>query len=196
VVYNRALLDLARHYGFQPCACRPYRPKTKGKVERAHSDTFGAPEAGSTARASSGVHHNEVVHFLGPPGTGKSHLSLALKPPPSRARRSRSRARPLECPHQPTRRRYATKAPRPTIQEWRRRSRIRLIASPATWGKLQVPNWGDFAARFAIAAGFFVRYRHPAIQTRATSNAIYSKSQAGRTGMDDPHGDDITHSEQ
>src|SRR4051794_37538126 len=34
VVYNPALLDLARHYGFQPRACRPYRPKTKGKVER------------------------------------------------------------------------------------------------------------------------------------------------------------------
>lgn len=34
VIYNRALLDLARHYGFQPRACRPYRPKTKGKVER------------------------------------------------------------------------------------------------------------------------------------------------------------------
>lgn len=34
VIYNRGLLDLARHYGFQPRACRPYRPKTKGKVER------------------------------------------------------------------------------------------------------------------------------------------------------------------
>ncbi|MGC2222911.1 MAG: IS21 family transposase [Methylocella sp.] len=34
VVYNRALVDLARHYGFRPRACRPYRPKTKGKVER------------------------------------------------------------------------------------------------------------------------------------------------------------------
>ena len=34
VVYNRALVDLARHYGFQPRACRPYRAKTKGKVER------------------------------------------------------------------------------------------------------------------------------------------------------------------
>ncbi|WP_439397409.1 IS21 family transposase [Bradyrhizobium sp. PMVTL-01] len=32
VIYNRALLDLARHYGFQPRACRPYRAKTKGKV--------------------------------------------------------------------------------------------------------------------------------------------------------------------
>ena len=34
MIYNRALLDLARHYGFQPRACRPYRAKTKGKVER------------------------------------------------------------------------------------------------------------------------------------------------------------------
>src|SRR5260370_27397012 len=30
VVYNRALVDLARHYGFQPRACQPYRAKTTG----------------------------------------------------------------------------------------------------------------------------------------------------------------------
>ena len=34
VLYNRGLLDVARHYGFQPRACQPYRAKTKGKVER------------------------------------------------------------------------------------------------------------------------------------------------------------------
>jgi len=34
IVYNRALIDLARHYGFHPIACRPYRPQSKGKVER------------------------------------------------------------------------------------------------------------------------------------------------------------------
>ncbi|GES53732.1 IS21 family transposase [Rhizobium dioscoreae] len=34
IVYNRALIDLARHYGFHPKACKPYRAKTKGKVER------------------------------------------------------------------------------------------------------------------------------------------------------------------
>lgn len=34
VVYNTSLLSLARHYGFAPRACRPYRAKTKGKVER------------------------------------------------------------------------------------------------------------------------------------------------------------------
>ena len=52
VIYNRALLDLARHYGFQPRACRPYRPKTKGKVERPfryiREDFFlGTPFAGA-----------------------------------------------------------------------------------------------------------------------------------------------------
>ena len=34
IVYNRSLLALAQHYGFLPSACRPYRAKTKGKVER------------------------------------------------------------------------------------------------------------------------------------------------------------------
>jgi transposase len=37
IIYNRSLLALARHYGFQPRACRPYRAKTKGKVERPFS---------------------------------------------------------------------------------------------------------------------------------------------------------------
>src|SRR6516164_9656801 len=36
-VYNRSLLALAQHYGFHPRACRPYRAKTKGKVERPFS---------------------------------------------------------------------------------------------------------------------------------------------------------------
>lgn len=34
IVYNRALIEFAGHYGFCPKACRPYRAKTKGKVER------------------------------------------------------------------------------------------------------------------------------------------------------------------
>ncbi len=34
IIYNRALIDLARHYSFHPRACQPYRAKTKGKVER------------------------------------------------------------------------------------------------------------------------------------------------------------------
>ncbi len=34
IVYNDKLLALAAHYSFVPKACRPYRAKTKGKVER------------------------------------------------------------------------------------------------------------------------------------------------------------------
>ncbi|MGH9624249.1 MAG: IS21 family transposase [Bryobacteraceae bacterium] len=33
-VYNTRFLSFATHYGFQPRACRPRRPETKGKVER------------------------------------------------------------------------------------------------------------------------------------------------------------------
>jgi transposase len=34
IVFNRTLLEFARHYDFLPKACQPYRAKTKGKVER------------------------------------------------------------------------------------------------------------------------------------------------------------------
>jgi len=34
IVYNAKLLAFAQHYGFAPRACKPYRAKTKGKVER------------------------------------------------------------------------------------------------------------------------------------------------------------------
>jgi len=34
IIYNRSLIDLARHCGFHPRACQAYRAKTKGKVER------------------------------------------------------------------------------------------------------------------------------------------------------------------
>lgn len=36
-VYNTRFLQFATYYGFQPKACRPYRPQTKGKVERPFS---------------------------------------------------------------------------------------------------------------------------------------------------------------
>ena len=34
VIFNKTLVDLACHHGFTPKACKPYRAKTKGKVER------------------------------------------------------------------------------------------------------------------------------------------------------------------
>lgn len=32
--WNEAFVDFARHFGFTPKTCQPYRPRTKGKVER------------------------------------------------------------------------------------------------------------------------------------------------------------------
>lgn len=37
VIFNRSLLSLLHHYGAHPRACRPYRPQTKGKIERIFS---------------------------------------------------------------------------------------------------------------------------------------------------------------
>jgi transposase len=34
IVYNPTLIAFARHYGYLPKACQPYRAKTKGQVER------------------------------------------------------------------------------------------------------------------------------------------------------------------
>ncbi|MET3597939.1 transposase [Mesorhizobium shonense] len=34
IIYNRSLLALAKHFGFQPRACRPYRAKTKEQASR------------------------------------------------------------------------------------------------------------------------------------------------------------------
>src|ERR1700739_4079742 len=34
IAFIRAFLDFARHCGFQPRLCAPYRAQTKGKVER------------------------------------------------------------------------------------------------------------------------------------------------------------------
>jgi len=37
VIYNLKFLDFARHYHFQPIACSPYHPQSKGKVEASFS---------------------------------------------------------------------------------------------------------------------------------------------------------------
>src|SRR5262245_1263449 len=36
-IYNTRFLAFATYYGFQPWACRPHRPQTKGKIERPFS---------------------------------------------------------------------------------------------------------------------------------------------------------------
>lgn len=47
VRYHPALLALAGHYGFEPIACRPYRPNEKGSVERRVRDLRSSLLAGN-----------------------------------------------------------------------------------------------------------------------------------------------------
>jgi transposase len=58
VVYNRALVDLARHYGFQPRAYRPYRAKRRARssgpsATSARTSSSAARSAISTTSTSS-----------------------------------------------------------------------------------------------------------------------------------------------
>jgi transposase len=60
-IYNTRFLAFATYYGFQPVACRPYRPETKGKVER----PFWYLETNLlNARSFTGLDHlNEVTSW-------------------------------------------------------------------------------------------------------------------------------------
>lgn len=56
--WHPLLLDLAKHYGFIPRLCRPYRARTKGKVERFHRylrGNFYVPLASRLKRMGLGV---------------------------------------------------------------------------------------------------------------------------------------------
>jgi transposase len=59
IIYNRALIEFAGHYRFHPRACRPYRAKTKGKVERPFryilEDFFLAGDSGANSIALPGL---------------------------------------------------------------------------------------------------------------------------------------------
>jgi transposase len=57
VIYNRALLDLARHYGFQPRACRPTARRPRARLS-VHSATF--------ARTSFLVRHSAILMISTP----------------------------------------------------------------------------------------------------------------------------------
>ncbi|MEZ6063761.1 MAG: IS21 family transposase [Planctomycetaceae bacterium] len=58
-VYNPKFLSFATHYGFQPIACQPRRPQTKGKVERPFDYVEKSLLNGRTFRSFE--HLNEVT---------------------------------------------------------------------------------------------------------------------------------------
>jgi hypothetical protein len=80
--WNPLFLDFARHWGFTPRACRPYRPQTKGKVESGvgyvRKNFLCGREAGSVADLRSQLRTwlwqvaNQRVH-----GTTHQHIFSA-----------------------------------------------------------------------------------------------------------------------
>lgn len=60
-LYNVRFLAFATHYGYRPWACRPFRPQTKGKVERPFQYVESSLLGGRTFRSLE--HLNEVARW-------------------------------------------------------------------------------------------------------------------------------------
>ena len=75
VIYNRALVDLARHYGFQPRACQPYRAKTKGKVERPFPATSARTSSSAAFSRNLDDLNEQLRHWLDAVANPRVHAS-------------------------------------------------------------------------------------------------------------------------
>lgn len=164
IIYNRALLTMAQHYGFLPKACRAYRAKTKGKVERPFSyirqdfflarsfrnlddlntqlrdwlDTVAnARLHGTTQRIVAEAFAAEQPELQPLP---PFPFDALLKLPLASACRAGSRARAIESPNYAT---AGTKAPRPTTRRDIDGSSDRLITGDSHThqvGKIEGPQ--------------------------------------------------------
>jgi transposase len=85
--FHPGLWDMARHFGFRPMLCRPYRAKTKGKVERFNRylrNSFYYPlqsrlkQAGLTLDAATA--NAEVRRWLDEVANCRIHGELAERP--------------------------------------------------------------------------------------------------------------------
>lgn len=71
--YQPAFLDFSGHYGFVPRLCKPYRAKTKGKVERFNGylrRSFYNPLASRLSQETAALldrllHHSHVLQIKG-----------------------------------------------------------------------------------------------------------------------------------
>ncbi|HTT63901.1 MAG TPA: IS21 family transposase [Bryobacteraceae bacterium] len=78
-IYNTRFLAFATHYGFQPWACRPHRPQTKGKIERPFSYVSQNLLNGRTF--TSLEHLNEVTaHWLAHTADVRLHHEIKGRP--------------------------------------------------------------------------------------------------------------------
>ena len=78
-MYNTRFLAFATHYGYQPWACRPHRPQTKGKIERPFS--YVAQNLLNGRTFTSLEHLNEVTaQWLAQTADLRFHQEIKARP--------------------------------------------------------------------------------------------------------------------
>jgi transposase len=175
IIYNPSLLALAKHYRFQPRACRPYRAKTKGKVERpfaisARTSSWGDPSAiwrTSTPSSRLARHRRQCAGARNDAARGgrslrrraggtatPSRAPLQCRPEaraagqPRRARGGRRQLLQRARPDAPDRRDRADAGPGPHHRPRHRRCRAsRARRAPAIWHRPAPSHRPTAAAR-------------------------------------------------
>ena len=79
LVENAEFLRFAHHWGFRPRACRPYRAKTKGKVERPIRYLRDSFFYGRTFTSDSDLNH-QAQHWLETVANVREHSTLKERP--------------------------------------------------------------------------------------------------------------------
>jgi hypothetical protein len=103
--FQPGFLDFARHYGFAPELCRPYRAKTKGKVERMNGylrRSFYIPLVARLRQAGLGLDvvtaNTEVKRWLCEVADTRIHGTTGLKPG-EQLQVERAALQPLAAPY-------------------------------------------------------------------------------------------------
>jgi transposase len=79
LTFNASLLDFAGRYGFRPRLCRPYRAKTKGKVERA---IRYVKDRCLTGRSFTGIDdmNAQIAHWVEDKANRRTHATTGERP--------------------------------------------------------------------------------------------------------------------
>ena len=102
--WNKALLEQAKRYGYLPRACRPYRARTKGKVERFNAylkHSFVTPLAATLKQARLELTHEVANAHIGPWLANVAHQRIhgtTKVKPQQRLDEERFSLRPLPSP--------------------------------------------------------------------------------------------------
>jgi transposase len=93
LTFNASLLDFAGRFGFRPRLCRPYRAKTKGKVERAIRYVKDRCLTGRTFRDLSDM-NAQIAHWVDTRANTRTHATTGERPVDRLAREGLT---PLSC---------------------------------------------------------------------------------------------------